>query len=252
MIDVIATELDDIYITGDTHFYHGNIIKYCHRPFLSAEDKAELDRLGGRWHDGSWKGPKQAKWKISDESVKIMNDTLIDNINKTVPKSGVLIHVGDWSIAPKEEEQIPGYVRRCTEMRERINCDRIFLCWGNHDNKHAIHHLFQWGDHRGKIVLNDLEIVCDHYFGGIWDASHRGAIQLYGHSHSEAEEGADRILVGRRNMDVGVDNAARLLGEYRPFRLKEILDIMASRPGFSFNPNTPTFAKGPREEAVQT
>jgi len=27
-------------------------------------------------------------------------------------------------------------------------------------------------------------------------------------------------------LDVGVDNAAKLLGEYRPFRLREVLEII--------------------------
>ena len=38
-------------------------------------------------------------------------------------------------------------------------------------------------------------------------------------------------------MDVGVDNAFRILGEYRPFSFREIASIMESRPGFRIDGN---------------
>src|SRR5688572_21534012 len=107
MLPDIGTDLDDIYITGDTHFDHGNMIKFLHRPFLSLTDQAELIKNGGKWHDGSWKGPREVKYKISPTGVNIMNSTLIDNINRTVPKKAKLIHVGDFSINPKDPAEYP-------------------------------------------------------------------------------------------------------------------------------------------------
>ncbi len=123
------------------------------------------------------------------------------------------------------------------------------MIWGNHDAPDAISGLFTWAGYKAKITLKKLDtiMVLDHYFNAVYDESHRGAYHAYGHSHAEIEEYADRLMPGRRSMDVGVDNAAKLLGEYRPFRLQEVLDLLSQRGGWSFNPNTPTNFKGPKE-----
>ncbi len=65
----------------------------------------------------------------------------------------------------------------------------------------------------------------------VLNKSHHGAIHLYGHSHSSAEEGLDKKFPGRRSMDVGIDNAYRLLGEYRPFSWDEIKHRLLSKQG---------------------
>jgi hypothetical protein len=53
---------------------------------------------------------------------------------------------------------------------------------------------------------------------------------LYGHSHASAEERLDKAFPFRMSFDIGIDNAAKLLGEYRPFSFEDIECIMASRP----------------------
>lgn len=60
-----------IWVTSDTHFFHNNIIKYCNRPFGSAEE---------------------------------MNDVLAQNWNKVVKQGDIVYHLGDVFMgAPKEE-----------------------------------------------------------------------------------------------------------------------------------------------------
>lgn len=58
---------------------------------------------------------------------------------------------------------------------------------------------------------------------------------LYGHSHSTAEEWLNQMMPNRRSIDVGVDNAYKLLGEYKPFSYEEIVNIMASKKGHSID-----------------
>lgn len=63
-----------------------------------------------------------------------------------------------------------------------------------------------------------------HYSMRVWNGSHKGFIHLYGHSHSSLEHAP-----WGKSMDVGVDNAYRLFGEYRPFSLKEVVEMMSKR-----------------------
>jgi calcineurin-like phosphoesterase family protein len=253
MIPTVAHGDHDIFITADTHFHHGNIIKYCHRPFLSPEDRAELDRRGGTWHTGSWKGDKASAWRISKESVEIMNRALIDNINKTVPENALLIHAGDFRLWPKHDGQVEAYLQSIRDLLAQIRCKNIGLVWGNHDTVPEAAKLFKWAHQRVKVeVHDDLQVVIDHYANLVWDRSHRSAVHVYGHSHADIEKYADELMPGRRSMDIGVDNAARIIGEYRPFHIREIIQRLACRPGFSLNPSIPTSYKGADEEKDPT
>lgn len=248
MLPTIATGIDNIFITGDTHFDHGNIIKFCHRPFLSQRDKKALEEMGGKWHSGSWKGGKSDQHKIDQDSISMMNQALIDNINKTVPKDGILIHLGDFALWPKSSDKNLSYTQRCSALRSMINCEKMYMLWGNHDRPDLLKYLFTWDGYTAKVQVNDdLQVVLFHYCQAVWDCSHRGAIHCYGHSHSDIEGGMETIMPGRRSMDVGVDNAAKILGEYRPFSLKEIVDRLGNKPGNSINPDIPTSHNGPRE-----
>jgi calcineurin-like phosphoesterase family protein len=69
----------------------------------------------------------------------------------------------------------------------------------------------------------------------IWNKSHRGAWHLYGHSHANAEEGLNKLMPERKSFDVGVDNAAVLLGSYRPFTFEEVKKIMDKKKGCSID-----------------
>ena len=58
----------------------------------------------------------------------------------------------------------------------------------------------------------------------VWNKSHHGAYHLYGHSHDSMED-----KEWGKSMDVGVDSAFRILGEYRPFSFDEIKGILDKR-----------------------
>jgi calcineurin-like phosphoesterase family protein len=63
-------EMNDIYLIGDTHFYHKNIIRYCDRPFDSVEE---------------------------------MNEKLIKNWNNTVGKHDIVYMMGDFALCGKDK-----------------------------------------------------------------------------------------------------------------------------------------------------
>lgn len=58
-----------IYFTSDTHFDHGNVIKYCERPFRDVDD---------------------------------MNQTLVDRWNARVRPSDTVFHLGDFCMKGAE------------------------------------------------------------------------------------------------------------------------------------------------------
>lgn len=212
------------WFTSDTHFGHGNIIKYCNRPFLAPPDKEALE--GGDFQH-----------RISQTAIYMMNDELIENINTYVKPEDTLWHLGDVLFARKHE-----YVEKAYGCMSRINCKNVHLIWGNHDNRYlqdrkgqTIASYFKSVQDMVEIQVNNQRIVLCHYAMAVWNKSHRGSWHLYGHSHAGAENWLDRNLKGRRSMDVGVDNAYRLFGKYRPISFDEIKTIMDNQTGCSID-----------------
>ena len=58
------------FLTSDNHFSHYNIIRYCNRPFSSVEE---------------------------------MNQTMISRWNAKVSPGDIVIHLGDFALASKNE-----------------------------------------------------------------------------------------------------------------------------------------------------
>lgn len=176
----------------------------------------------------------------------MMNAALIDNINAVVGENDTLWHLGDWCFAGKHD-----YYQKSRAYRDRITCRNVNIVWGNHDHR-SIRDLFSQSHELYHLHHNGQLIVLCHYAMAVWDGSHRASWQLYGHSHAGAEPWMDTNMPGRRSFDVGVDNAAKVLGDYRPWSFDEIKRIMDSRDGFSMDHHIPRNAKqaGPREESL--
>lgn len=170
-----------------------------------------------------------ANFHVSRETIKIHDDAIIDNINKCVDKEDVLWLLGDFCFAPKQF-----YWQTAKRYRDRINCKHINFIWGNHDDR-SIASLFESVHDLYHANIFGQEIVLCHYAMAIWNKSHRHSQHYYGHSHANAEERLDELFPGRRSMDVGIDNAYKILGEYRPFEFSEIRDIMATRKGIAID-----------------
>lgn len=202
--------MQNVFFTSDTHFFHKNVITYSNRPFLSEEEK--LRHLGTE------------RLKISYDSVNRMNSCLIDEINKVVGESDVLYHLGDFAYCHKNFASIDG-------LRRTINCKDIRFVRGNHDRVEEICRLGTVLNNVHEETIQSARFVLCHYSMNVWPKMNRKAIHLYGHSHSSAEDHLDKIYPNRRSMDVGVDNAYRILGKYRPFSFKEITRILGNKKG---------------------
>lgn len=220
-----------IYFTSDTHGFHKNICR--------GTSEWDLNKaLSGSSHQ-----------KTRDfDTIEQMNTAIINDINNLVKEDDELWHLGDWTF---------GGLDKIWEFRKQIKCRNIHLIYGNHDhhienNKKVIviesnpnnvnlifprkfqsngstmefylQDLFSSCQYYKELKINGRMFILSHYAHRVWNHSHKGTIHLYGHSHGTLEN-----TPWGKSMDVGIDNAFKLLGEYRPFSITEIIDIMDKR-----------------------
>ena len=155
-----------------------------------------------------------------------MDEKLLDNINSVVHQNDTLWFLGDFAFGRNDH-----YYGTCLKYRNQIRCKNVYMVWGNHDRK-IIKPIFSDAMEVAEYSYQNVSFFLSHYAHAVWKDSHKSRICLYGHSHGSAEKWLDEHMPGRQSMDVGVDNAAVILGDYRPFSYDEIMDIMSSRKGF--------------------
>lgn len=204
-----------IWFTSDLHLGHTNIIKYSERPFM-LKDILEIERLveESYKHEHSQayliqKANDAECYHIKKQATKLMDDTLIDNINAVVKPNDTLYHLGDFTF---DERKYRGY-------RERINCKKIHFIRGNHDklNNRDVHLFASVSDYK-EIRHRDTKIVLAHYAFRVWNKCHRGSWHLYGHSHGTLPD------IGNKSFDVGVD-----CWDYKPVSLEQVEEEMSKR-----------------------
>lgn len=181
------------HFVADPHLDHGNIIKYCKRPFLTSTEQGLMDMID--------KGlVPQRELRISPQSVKNMTDTIIESINATVRYDDTLVIGGDFCWTTRENR-----VRRTKELRDRINCRNIYLIWGNHDDRPTLQpkdteedratnstitrlyhdkQLFKGCFDQYMFKVDGQHIFMSHYPARSWDMAHHGSWMLYGHVHN--------------------------------------------------------------------
>ena len=195
------TPMSRLWFTADLHLGHGNIIKYCQRPFLSPEERKRA-RMNPR-----------GLWKVSPATVARHDEALLDAINERVGEEDILWVLGDFSLAPLEQART---------YRERIRCRHVNLVRGNHDLA-SYDALFERVLDQGMIKHQGKKIWLNHYPMRSWDKAFHAAWHLYGHVHGRLreEDAANPRLLTR---DVGVDTC-----DFRPLSFEEIADYMAPR-----------------------
>tara|TARA_R110000868_G_scaffold76573_4_gene220147 strand:- start:4544 stop:5035 length:492 start_codon:yes stop_codon:yes gene_type:complete len=151
-----------------------------------------------------------------------MNEELIKNWNALIGDDDEVYHLGDVSLTNSSKTE---------EILYRLN-GKIYLINGNHeksvDKSKRCRDRFEWIKDYYELKIDNngeksMMVMC-HYAMRVWNKSHHNSIHLYGHSHDSLEYQA-----WGKSMDVGVDSAARILGEYRPFRFSEIKNILDKR-----------------------
>lgn len=196
--------MSNIFFTSDTHYGHSNI----------------ASKNSSKWDKGY----------RDFNSTEEMNRVIVKNINKLVKYEDTLYHLGDWSF---------GGIDNIWNFRKQIVCKNIHLILGNHDSHieldktlpncpNLLHakHIFDSVDHYKEITIGKTNFILSHYAHRVWKGHHKEYIHLYGHSHDSLDKNNN---TWGKSMDVGIDSAHRIFGEYRPFHLEEIEKIMYKR-----------------------
>lgn len=174
------------YFISDTHFYHGNIIRYCNRPF---------------------------------KTVNEMNSTIVKNINKEVKEDDILIHGGDFAYGRMSSIENIEYIRQF------IVCKNIILVCGNHDkiilqskilkslfSETLNYFLRDINGHKFLITHKPVYHDCDTWEKTLLKQEYNkdnSLIYLHGHTHNNSH-------LGPRNLCVENNN-------YSPISLEQIL-----------------------------
>lgn len=101
-----------VFLISDTHFYHGNIIKYCHRPYKDVEQ---------------------------------MNIDIIHKWNSVIGKNDVVWHLGDFAFFSKKDHE------RVERIISKLN-GTINLLLGNHDRHVCTDLKFWYDLGFGKVI----------------------------------------------------------------------------------------------------
>lgn len=157
------------WFISDTHYHHKNIVRGV---------SEWTDKSGCRDYD----------------TLESHNDWLADYINQRVHRQDTLYHLGDWSFGGRE---------RVKEFRDRINCEKVHLILGNHDqhqkgNPTQYGVLFDSMQHYKELAIGGQSVVLCHYPIESWNNMERGSIHLHGHVHGQGS-----FIQGR--VDVGID-----------------------------------------------
>ena len=141
------------------------------------------------------------------KSVTAMDSAIIKRWNERVTPRDLVYHLGDFAF----DDHDP--------YLELLNGQK-HLILGNHDYSDRVNKATLWQGIRElkELKVGETKIVLCHYALRTWNGSHRGALQLYGHSHGG-------LAGDSQSLDVGVD-----CWDFRPVTLDEIKERLATMP----------------------
>lgn len=173
------------------------------------------------WFSSDWhinhkniSGKNESSWSSGHRdflSLNDMNENIINNINKYCSYDDIIYFIGDFCFG--DSKLIPYW-------RSRILCNTIHFCKGNHDDKiDEYKNFFTSVQDVLSVKHGKHSFFLSHYSHRVWSGSHKGSIHLFGHSHGSIPDYG-------KSMDVGIDVAKKILGEYRPFSIEEVISIV--------------------------
>ena len=138
---------------------------------------------------------------------------LVSKWNKYVKPDDLVYHLGDFCFSEK----------LFVEYVNKLNGVKCFIK-GNHDSSKAVNKVLSLPSVSSftsykEVKIEGQQIILCHFPFSVWHKQHYGSWNLYGHCHGS------HTPVGKQ-LDVGFDNAYKVLGEHRPFSFSEVLQFM--------------------------
>lgn len=148
------------------------------------------------------------------DTLEQMNDAIVDGINSVLGPNDIAFCLGDWSFGGYEQ---------IYEFRKRLHVLEVHLIYGNHDEaiekSFFYQSLFTSVSHYQELKIDGQSMVLSHYPMRVWNKSHKGWWQLYGHCHGSLPD------QGGKQLDVAIEKH-----NYRPWTMVELHEYMADRP----------------------
>lgn len=201
----------------DTLEEHDNIIIEGINNFVLADDIL--------WHLGDFcMGGSDNLWKYRKQIICKNINLIVGNHDHHIANNRILNNCRRKKAFSKEfEDGIPEGVNYFVNTQE----------------------LFSTVNQLSIKTFGGIDFSMCHYAMRTWNNNYReNSIMLYGHSHGSLPdyeylkqdlENNNKLLKTNyyyKTMDVGIDSAFNLLGQYRPFSLEEILEVMKLRIPF--------------------
>lgn len=176
-----------------------------------------------------------SQWPNKDNCRKFdtldeMNSAVVRQINSKIGPNDEAYCLGDWSFSS---------LTNALEFRDRLNCKKIHLILGNHDNSHGkkinpiipnsqndlgihtfFYDLFESVSHYKEFYYQHTLFCLFHFPIASWHKMQDGAIHCFGHCHSSPD---NRFFNGGRSMDVGIDGGG-------PYSIDEIMFLLKDAP----------------------
>ena len=176
LVEVVKnSKMSKVFFISDTHFNHKNIIEYCNRPFKDVEE---------------------------------MNQTIIDNWNRVVKKSDIVLFLGDFALGRDVESMYDRYSKELNGT--------IYFLRGNHDrSKSSVRKYFTTIDMMSTFSYKGYNFILSHqplYNGQIPE----GFINIHGHIHDKTL--SESCYLQTRHVNVSADAI-----NFTPISLDEII-----------------------------
>lgn len=216
----IFPTLNKIFVTSDIHFGHENILTF---------EPKRWDMIGINRRDAIIKYIKDNDINVTDKDF----DSNWENINKIINHLYIEQHdeelIKRWNskISNKDTVYILGDLSfysgtKTNEILKRLNGKKI-LIRGNHDNMFLNDKKFDKSlleeivDYK-EIRSEGYTFILFHFPISVWNLSHKGAIHLFGHIHSNETTVHPLKEFQDKQYNVGVD-----IHNYYPVSIKKFI-----------------------------